>query len=165
MVAFDTMILIWGVRRQAPPGREDLVDRCVDLIKHLKEDRTTIMVPSLAVAEYLVHFSAEDQKIQQAIIGESFFVAPFDMKAAAIAGELYDKQRMQAIRADTDLPRQCLKADLNIVATSIAHGATRIYVDDRHFRTLAHGRILVNDVPPLRDMQTNFLSSEDKGNV
>ena len=120
MVAFDTMILIWGVRRERQRGREDLVERCVDLIKHLKEQRTTIMVPSVAVAEYLAGFSAENQKIQQDIIGEHFFVAPFDMKAAAIAGELFDKQRMKAIREDTDLPRQCLKADLHIVATAIA---------------------------------------------
>ena len=109
MIALDTMILIWGVKREQPSNRqdEDLVSRCIDLIKDFKERHTTIMVPSVVVAEYLAGFSAEDQKIQQAIIGENFFVAPFDMKAAAVAGELYDKRRMQEVRKDTDTPQQC----------------------------------------------------------
>lgn len=161
--ALDTTIVIWGVRELVPPGREDMVPRCVDLIRSLKERRVPIMFPSVAVAEYLAGFSAAEQKIQQAIISEHFFVAPFDMRAAAVAGELFDKRLMKTVRQETDIPRQCLKADLKIIATAIAHGATSIHADDKHFTSMACGRILVKEVPPVRDRQDNLPGFDGSG--
>ena len=56
---------------------------------------------------------------------------------------------MDQVKAQNQIGRQCLKADYKIIATAIAHHATRIYTNDGHFRSLALGRIFVEDIPPL----------------
>ncbi|MGO8751350.1 MAG: hypothetical protein ACLQNE_35840 [Thermoguttaceae bacterium] len=71
MNAIDTGVLIWGVRQIASPGQEDLIPRCVRLIKELSEGGA-IMVPSIVLAEYLTTFSLDDQKRQSRIINEAF---------------------------------------------------------------------------------------------
>jgi predicted nucleic acid-binding protein len=121
------------------------------------------MVPSIVMAEYLADFAPEKQKAQQAIIGRNFFVAPFDAKAATIAGELHSKRLMKELRARSDIPRQCLKADVQIIATAIAHGAVRIYTDDGNFRKLAQGRIIVEDIPLVRPIPRDLFTDEDSG--
>ena len=161
MIALDTTILIWGVRREEPEGREDLVARCTDLIADYKQRCIAITVPSVVMAEYLADSSPEKQKEQQAIIGSNFHVSPFDAKAAAIAAELHSKRLMNEIRAESDIPRQCLKADVQIIATAIAHDATHIYSDDGHFTKLAQGKILVLGVPKVRASQTEMFTQDE----
>jgi len=89
------------------------------------------------------------QTQQRRIFGRHFFVAPFDARAATIAGRLYSKKKMQEAQSGGQGCRQCVKADLKIIATAIAHHAGRIYTDDKQFRSLACGEIIVEDIPPL----------------
>jgi predicted nucleic acid-binding protein len=147
--AVDTSILIWGVKRESPPDRPDMVSRCVALIESLKGKRSVIMIPSIVVAEYLADFPLERQAEQRQIFGHHFFIAPFDARAATIAGEIYSKTTIHQAQSDTGICRQCLKADLKIIATAIAHGAARIYTNDKHFTKLACGRIIVEGIPLL----------------
>jgi predicted nucleic acid-binding protein len=157
--AVDTNILIWGVRKQPDPSRPDMVDRCSKLIADLQARSITIAVPSVVLAEYLMGHSSEDQKREYNIIGQSFFVPPFDVPAAAICAELYDKETFDAIRAE-GVPRQCLKTDYKVIATAIAARCDRIYTDNvAQFRRIANGRILVTEVPAIGG--TPALTSDD----
>ena len=154
MDAIDTQILIWGVKKEQADGRPDMVPRCIALLEMLKQQRHIIMVPSIVVAEYLADFPPERQEEQRRIIGKNFFVAPFDAAAATVAGAIYSKAKMKSARAKTPACRQCVHADLKIIATAIAHGAKRLYTDNTpHFVTLAVGKILVDDIPPLEKLQ------------
>jgi hypothetical protein len=98
---------------------------------------------------------------QREIISKNFFVAPFDALAAAIAAELYDKRIMEDARQETKLPRQCVKSDLKIIATAIAHKAVRIYTDDNHFTSLARGRILVSPIPQVPPKQGDLFGAQE----
>ena len=150
MDAIDTSILIWGVKRQSPPDRPDIVDRCIALLDMLKSKHSVIMVPSIVVAEYLADFPPDKQEEQRRIFGRHFFVALFDAGAAAIVGQIYSKKNMQEAQSTGNACRQCVKADLNIIATTITHHASRIYTDNtKHFKILACGRIIVEGIPPL----------------
>lgn len=151
MNAIDTNILIWGIRRQADPTRPDMVERCSKLIADLQDRHITICVPSVVMAEYLMGHSSADQKREIGIIGRNFFVPPFDVGAAAICAELFDKATFDAVR-EMGVPRQCLKTDFQIVATAIAARANRIYTDNvEEFKRIANGRIIVSPVPELVD--------------
>jgi len=147
--AIDTGVLIWGVKQQSAKDRPDMVSRSIALLASLKRKHSVIMVPSIVAAEYLIDFPLDRQEAQIQVLGRNFFIAPFDAKAAAIAAEIYSKKIMQQAQCDTNLGRQCLKADLKIIATAIAHGAAHIYTNDRHFNSIASGRIIVEDIPSL----------------
>jgi predicted nucleic acid-binding protein len=149
MISIDTGILIWGIREHAQAGREDMIERSKSLIRDHQDRRIPIMVPSIVLAEYLATFDAKSQEEQRDIIGRNFFVAPFDNKAAWIAGELYDKARIKSIQQG-GTPKQCVHADLKIIATSIAHSATHLFTDNlQDFTTLAGGKIIVKPIPEL----------------
>lgn len=151
MISIDTSILIWGIREHVQTGREDMIDRAKWLIRDHKDRGIPIMVPSVVLAEYLATFDNQSQVEQREIIGRNFFVAPFDNKAAWLTGELYDKARIKSIQQG-GTPKQCIHADLKILATAIAHSATTLYTDNlQDFLTLAasDGRIIVKGVPAL----------------
>ncbi len=147
MQAIDTHILLWGIKRQATPGQEDMVPRAEWLLKDLKARRIPIMVPSVVLSEYLFQTPLDDQDVEADVITSNFFVAPFDTPAAKIAAQIYSSKVIHQIRDKMGIPRQVLHADVKIVATAIAHGAVRIYTLDDHYRDLARGRILVCQVP------------------
>lgn len=159
MNAVDTNILIWGVRKEPDANRPDMVERCSRLIADLQARNITIAVPSVVLAEYLMGHSSVDQKREYLIIGQSFFVPPFDVAAAAICAELYDKETFDAI-VSQGVPRQCLKTDYKVIATAIAARASRIYTDNvAQFRRIAGNRIMVSEVPAIGGPPA--LSSDD----
>ncbi len=162
MIAIDTGVLIWGIRGHVQEGREDMVSRARDLIADHKERRIPVMVPSIVLAEYLSDFDSASQEKQRIAVAQSYFVAPFDNEAAWIAGELYDKEKVRVIR-EGGTPKQCIHADLKIIATAIAHGATAIYTDNtKDFKNLARGRILVHEIPPVPGRQGDLPGMEQK---
>jgi len=105
------------------------------------------MIPSIVLAEFLTGQDPVSQRSVKEIIGKAFFIAPFDAKAAVIAAELFDKQEFDAAKQESEVGRQCLKADYKILATAIAHGASAIYANDQHFIKFADGKIVVRDIP------------------
>ncbi len=126
-----------------------MAERCVALIESLTSNHSRVMLPSVVVAEYLTDFPLEQQEAQRRILERNFFIAPFDTSAASIAAQIYCKKVMDQVKDQQQIGRQCIKADYKIIATAIAHKATRIYTNDGHFRSLAVGRIIVEDIPPL----------------
>lgn len=163
MIALDTGILIWGVRGFVQPGREDLIERCRWLIQDHRDRRIPLMVPSIALAEYLADFDEQSQDEQRKLIGANYFVAPFDNEAAWETARLFDRERVRAIRQN-GTPKQWIHSDLKIIATAIAHGATHLYTDNvKDFQSLANDRIQIKPVPalPQRESQRSLLSDDD----
>ena len=56
MICIDTMVLIWGVQRNR---NAVMVERTSRYLSYLEEENEIVMVPSVAVAEYLHGISAE----------------------------------------------------------------------------------------------------------
>ena len=150
MIALDANILVWGIRGIPDPNRPDMVERCKALIADLEDQKQTRLIPSVVFAEYLIGHTAEQQAEEVRIIGRHYFIAPFDGRAATIAAELYDAQVFKQIVTADGVGRQCLKTDYNVIATAIRHGASSLYVDDKHFKKIANDRIKIHPVPPLR---------------
>jgi len=141
------------------PGREDMIARARSLIKQSRQRKIPLMIPSIALAEYLADFEEGDQSAQRDQFAKGFFIAPFDTKAAWCAGEIFDRERMRVVR-ENGTPRQSVHADLKIIATAISHGASCIYTDNvRDFRSLANGKIIVEELPEPPSQQTQMFSA------
>ncbi len=146
MLCLDTMILIWGVQKVAKPQQRFMIERTERFLDHLGANET-IMVPSVALGEYLTGFrDVQVQKRQFASINSRFFVPAFDPECAALAAELAVSPEAQQLFAAGE--RRTVKADLQIIATAIVHGADAIVTANvQEYVKLARNRIQIKDVP------------------
>ena len=67
MIAVDTAILIWGVRKARPADRPDLVERCIELLADYKRQRLPIMMPSIVLTQYLLGHSGHIEESRKEI--------------------------------------------------------------------------------------------------
>ena len=145
MICIDTNVLIWGVQGVARPAQEGMIDRTRRYLAQLARDHEQVMVPSVAVGEYLQGFPAEEQAAQLEVLSGVFFVPAFDARCAALAAEL---QRVgPAFRGEPGV-RVVFRADVQIIATAICHSAAQIVTGNvDEFRRIAGNRIPVIEVP------------------
>ena len=151
MICFDTAPLIWGIQGKANKEQEYLVSRTNSYIRHLSKEKTKIILPAPVIAEYLVGFSAEEQKIQEEILQKYFIIVSFDYKAARLASELERAKSPRDIQAEFGIDRQNVKTDVQIVATAIVFGAHAIVSHDDHMKVIAGDRIKIIDVPSISE--------------
>lgn len=148
MICFDTMLLIWGVQCTATPNRMWMIDLTKRYIDSLGAGEA-IMVPAVAAAEYLAGFRDEARRIAEwEVLKQRFFIPEFDSSAVVLAATLAQTSAGTTLLAEGQ--RRCLKADIQIIATAIAHGAERIVTGNvSEYRKLAGDWIEVIDVPAL----------------
>jgi predicted nucleic acid-binding protein len=151
LVCFDTQVVIWGVKQEATPGQDVMIQKAKALITRCDANKVSVMLPSLVVAELLM---AVDTKLHNnfiAFVNARFIVPTFDTNAAAIFAAMW---RDRKINLDQDpsiaKTRAEMKADFMIVATAIAQGADCIYTEDPLLEKFAQGRI---DIRPLPSIQ------------
>lgn len=144
LVAFDTQILIWGVRQQGP---NDKISRAKQLFHDLENKGDKFMIPAVAVSEFVI--PAQDQARRNAIvsaISKRFSIMPFDAQCAALAATLFNDHRRNY---QTGAPgmRDCCKSDALIVATAKVHGASTFYTDDSACHTMAQSVMKAEKLP------------------
>ena len=145
MICIDTNVLIWGVQGVARPAQQGMIDRTRRWLAQLARDNEQLMVPSVAVGEYLQGFPAEEQAAQLEVLSGVFFVAAYDARCAALAADL---QRIGPAARNEPGVRVAFRADVQIIATAICHGASQIATGNiEEFRRIARDRIQVIDVP------------------
>lgn len=152
MICFDTMVLIWGVQGAASSEQTELIARTKRYISSLADANERILIPTPAVTEYLQGFEPGERKRQLELLQRHFVIVSYDLPAAYLAADL--AHRAGAPKASGDIPRQAVKTDIEILATAIVHGASRIITNNpAHFEKLAAGRILVSEVPVIPEQQ------------
>lgn len=111
---------------------ERVQDRIEKLIEDLDADNERIIVPTPALAEFLV-LAGKDGPAYLDKIHESktLLVTPFDEMAAIELASIEHEARSKGDkRGGTGAPWTKVKFDRQIVAIAKAHGATRLYSDD-----------------------------------
>lgn len=154
MVSLDTMCLLWGLKKVATAGQEDMIERAENYLLHLRDSGSKALISTPVVAEYLVGFDAEQRKDQWRILHRDFIIVPFDMHAADIAAEiLHNKPLVNDLKSDFRVSRQVLKADAAIMACAIAVGASKLISENKaHMTPLAQGKIIVSEIPASLDL-------------
>src|SRR5437867_8866585 len=127
------MILVWGVRREGTPEQ---LKRARWLFEQFEQENAQIIVPAVAVAEYLGPANPVDHPAIVAAISSRFVVAPFDVRCASLAAALFDRRKSGRPK-DVANSRKSVRADSLIIATAYMHGAPVIYTGDARCKKLA----------------------------
>ena len=152
-VGIDTMVMIWGLQSKGAkrgnprqPNLRELQIRAVILLDMLELDHAQIIVPTVMVAELLVGVERQFHGDFLADLQTRFFCPPFDLRARALAAELW--QFHKGLPKPDQLQRSVLKADVMIIATARATGAGTFYSHDASCRRLAQqAGMVAEDLP------------------
>ena len=87
MVCLDTHVIIWGIKEEASPGQENMVQRAKSYIKHQVSQGVDLMIPAPVVAEALIRGEVDHLRTIRTIIEKSFFIAAFDSPAPRETGD------------------------------------------------------------------------------
>ena len=141
--ALDTQTLIFALDPKS--ADRDLRRRAKLLIDRLESTKTTVIIPTVVVAEWLVGIDAADHGRFLAELQKRFLTPPLDLRASALAATLW--QRHRALPRANQVKRSILKADVLIIATAKAAGATRLYSHDADCRAVAKLVMEAFDLP------------------
>ena len=160
-VSIDAQILIWGIKKQATANRAHMIARASAFFERCRNDRTKLILPAQALAEYLVGFDDATRNRSIVMLERTFIIAPFDAKAASVAASLQrDRDLLRDIGEEYGLRKQTIKADINVLASAIASGSTRLISEDAEMVKLAQGRIIVDLLPTIQ-RQTDMFAADD----
>ena len=147
MAVFDatTLLLFLEPNARAPldPATNEPVTNAKSRIDHLIETlekrRETIVIPTPALSEVLVHANDAGPRYLQILnTTRCFRIEPFDQRAAVeLAAMIREALQEGNLRAGTQATRAKLKFDRQIIAIARTQNETAIYSDDRDIATLA----------------------------
>lgn len=153
-VVVDTHILIWGIKEEAEPGQEEMIERTRQFIEQCQTNGTRILVPSVVVGELLTAVELRSHLMTLNLLQSAFIVPPYDAAASAIFARLWQKKQesgaVNKIRSEFGATRQELKADCMIIATAMAQKADALYSHDSKLSSFAADEIKVLEVPRLQ---------------
>jgi predicted nucleic acid-binding protein len=162
----DTQTVVWGVRRVATPGQEDMIDRAGVFIQQCQDAGDNLIIPAVVLAELLAGIPVEQHTDFFQTIHRRFIVAPFDGPAASLYGKLWweHKQNPSPQNGDDSPNRQVAKADRMIAATAIAARCDALVTDDRQLANFSSSNIAVKtvrDIPIPARQEVLFPSSSN----
>jgi len=139
-----TLIYLASPPAATAAGRE-LQRRANILIHQLDEQKATLLLPSVVVAEYLCGIEPEKHGAVLAELQQRFLTPPFDVRASAMAAQLWLRHR-ELPKAE-QAERTVLKADVLIIASAKLAGAVRFYSHDATCRKIAAQIMDASDLP------------------
>jgi predicted nucleic acid-binding protein len=164
IVCVDTQVLIWGIKEDATPGQESMIEKAKHFFGRATESGETLLIPSVVVGELLMRVPPALHTMILNLIQRGFITAPYDLEAAAIFARLWQERKDDGVIEEllqNGATRSELKADCQIVATALAAGATSIISHDTGVRRFAGDEIAVSELPA-GVKQLAFLQDEDQ---
>lgn len=156
LVCFDTPALIYLLDPPTPKGlspqqieeRQKLGSKVKGMVEYLSNQGTHILIPAIVVAEYLTKVPNDLHEDVINSLSPKFIIAPFDTKTASIAADIRNK-KAAVLGGIPSQQKECLKADILIVATALQHNCKIIYTNDNDMNTIASGYIEVKLIKDL----------------
>ena len=150
IVCIDTHIVIWGIKKQATKGQENMISRAESFLNWLDENKKKIIIPVPVISELLVPVPNEAHEKFLQTIHSKFRVVPFDEVAAVRMAQIFnsktDEPELKAYRDENQIPREKMKIDFQIASIAIVRGAECIYSHDPHLMKF------VGDIIPVKEM-------------
>ena len=153
MVCLDTHVIIWGIKEEAAPSQENMVQRAKSYIKHQVSQGVDLMIPAPVVAEALIRGEVDHLRTIRTIIEKSFFISAFDSPAAFLAAELERSRGVVELLEEGQVPRSHIRIDTQIAAIAITQNADMIISHDPHMCTVAQDRIQVVEIPDIPEQE------------
>lgn len=148
LVCLDNNILSWFLRTCRDKD-ENKMDRAQALVDTLHKNKAIVAIPSIVLAEAICIIPDSDIQRAMDCIRSNFPVFQFNELAAFHYRTIFQKAK----NIETDASRWSKFADLKIIATAKAHGASCLYSEDPDMTKLADGTIKVEGLPLLPPQQ------------
>ncbi|MDQ3332283.1 MAG: PIN domain-containing protein [Planctomycetota bacterium] len=137
-VTVDTQVMIWCLRHEATSDQQYRLEEAEAFMAWVEESKSQLVLTNYAVSEYLVGGTPREIAREMETLSERFEIVDFDINAATIAADLYsDKAFAHHLGKDLGLKRPCMKADIAIIATAMAHDIKTIFSEDSGVRAVA----------------------------
>jgi len=164
----DSNTFIWGIKKKATSGQEDMIPRAEYLFEWLHDNKHQILIPTVVIAEVLAPEPLEKYPILMDIINRGFMIADFDVRAASRYGQLFMNKLKESkkIAKQNSISTQKMKIDHLIISCALIHNAACIYSTDTGLRAFGQKFIDVRDLPPLpppKLIQTKIWSETETG--
>ncbi len=140
------MTLIWGLRDADKAADDEMQRRAELLLKQLDDQEAEVVISSITASELLTPLDDKEQKAFLDRLNKLFRVVPFDIKAAALAAQLYQRHKGALAKA-RGYSRTVLRADSLIIASVKVAGASVFYSNDKQCRALASNVMDARDLP------------------
>lgn len=154
VACLDTHILIWGIKEEAEPGQEHMIQLAKNLLAKLDEDKIMVVIPSIVLGEFLMRVPKNEHANVLKKLEKRFIITSFDVKASSCFANLWQNKK-EIRNNEPTCTRDHLKADLMIVASAITSGSEIIYSCDDHIPKAAGDEIKCSDIPK-EDKQLAF---------
>ncbi|XGV99751.1 MAG: type II toxin-antitoxin system VapC family toxin [Leptolyngbya sp. BL-A-14] len=153
IVCFDTHIVIWGIKKVASPGQENMLLKAATLIASCDESKHQIIIPSLVLGELLMGLPPDEHPAFISLMSQKLRIVPFDAKTASLFAKMWRKWSEAKIYPDSldgkRPSREEIKIDYMIAATAKANKAECIYTEDPGLKKFAEEYIRVESLPPV----------------
>ena len=94
-ICIDTDILGWAIKGYTSDGDDSKIEKARQLIKYFKDEKSTILIPSIVVGELMSDVSDEDERERISdYISENFYVAQYDIITARIFADIRVKKQV-----------------------------------------------------------------------
>ena len=133
-VVFDASVLIDLFNKKLTGDRRARLDH---LVASLKKQRTPVLIPTPALAEFLVKAGkARETYLQEITNRAAFSLVPFDQRAAIECALLLEEAWSRAQQGKVNHTK--FKFDWQIVSIAASRNATAIYSDDADISNAAN---------------------------
>lgn len=154
VICLDTNVIIWGVKGEYSSDQDEMVGRSKRLLRRLKEEKHTLVVPAIVLAEAMVNLPPEQHSLFLERVQKRFAISPFDAGASSQFARLWatykDHPLAREAAANQERTRAMMKADCMIIATAMNVGAFRIYTHNiKDFKRFSVPGIDVLDIPDI----------------
>lgn len=129
MIAIDTSALIWAVKGSL--DNKLTYSAQMDAIKRMGGP---IVLPTPALAEYLVRLNAQERSAAMAMVSDTMQIAPFDLRAVMYAADLFKGVKNRNKKKGS---RREFKLDAMILAVALANGADTFLYEDGDYEGLS----------------------------
>ncbi len=146
VVCLDTHILIWGIKKQASSSQVNMIERTINFLNWLQNERQTVIVPSPVLAEFLMRVPSHDHEKVIRSIKSNFIVPSFDTAATSIYAQIWQKNNNNGFPSENS-SRERAKTDSMIIAIAVVNKAKILYSEDSGLQKYAKGFIETRDIP------------------
>jgi predicted nucleic acid-binding protein len=149
LICIDANIIIWGIKRQATGGQENMIKRAEQFFKWVDQSGHDILVPSIVLAEILIAEPPEKRAKFLEILSRSFTIGSFDVACSLKCAEILHGKVKEASDLSKGLGgKQKMKVDKMIIATALRYNAGCIYTHDGGLSAFAKDLIPTRELPP-----------------
>ncbi len=167
IVAVDTNILIWGVQGKARVGQEHRIEEAGELLNVLGKQKASLALTMTTVGEYLAGLPEARHAEAMVVLQKRFRLLVYNPRCAMEAARIWRLKKHGANRElekhRIDFPEVTstkIKADVQIVATCVAHGVNVLYSADEPLLKMCEGYLVAIPMLSAQGVQPRLALTE-----